>query len=44
MQSWDITAPHTPQILSSSDDARAIVLDLPAGEGLQEHEVHERAS
>jgi quercetin dioxygenase-like cupin family protein len=47
MHSWDIrtldTKPHTPQILSSSEDARAIVLDLPAGERLQDHEVHERA-
>jgi redox-sensitive bicupin YhaK (pirin superfamily) len=29
--------------VSSTDDARAIVLHLPAGESLQEHEVHERA-
>lgn len=47
MQSWDInaldSAPHTPNILSSSDDARVIVLDLPASERLREHEVHERA-
>jgi quercetin dioxygenase-like cupin family protein len=47
MQSWDLKAveaePHQPQILASADDARTIVLDLPAGEELQEHEVHERA-
>jgi quercetin dioxygenase-like cupin family protein len=47
MQSWDLTTveaePHQPQILASADDARTIVLDLPAGEELQEHEVHERA-
>jgi quercetin dioxygenase-like cupin family protein len=31
-----------PEILSSSNEARAIVLDLAAGESLAEHEVHER--
>jgi len=47
MKSWDIKAldakPHRPHIVSSSQDARAIVLHLPAGERLQDHEVHERA-
>ncbi len=47
MKSWEIdtldTKPHMPHILSSSTDARAIVLHLPAGERLQEHEVRERA-
>lgn len=47
MQSWNLKAedaePHEPQILSTADDARAILLHLPAGEQLQEHEVHERA-
>ena len=47
MESWDLPAveaePHQPRILSSRDDARTIVLQLPAGEELQEHEVHERA-
>lgn len=47
MQSWDLKAveaePHQPLILASADDARTIVLHLPAGEELQEHEVHERA-
>jgi quercetin dioxygenase-like cupin family protein len=47
MESWDLRAvevdPHEPQILSSAEDARAVVLNLPAGEELQEHEVHERA-
>jgi quercetin dioxygenase-like cupin family protein len=32
-----------PEILSSSEAARAIALDLAAGETLAEHEVHERA-
>jgi len=35
--------PHEPQILSSAGDARTVLLHLPAGEELQEHEVHERA-
>ena len=47
MKSWDlrtVEAPaHEPQILATADDARAIVLNLPAGEQLQEHEVYERA-
>jgi hypothetical protein len=47
MKSWDLRSvaaePHEPRILSSAEDARAIVLNLPAGEELQEHEVHERA-
>lgn len=47
MKSWDLRSvaaeAHEPRILSSAEDARAIVLNLPAGEELQEHEVHERA-
>lgn len=47
MNSWDLRAlplrPHSPEILSSSDDARAIALEIPAGESLQDHQVHERA-
>ena len=47
MRSWDLKTveaePHEPQILSTADDARAILLSLPAGEELQEHEVHEHA-
>ncbi|HEX6780543.1 MAG TPA: hypothetical protein VF125_00785 [Solirubrobacterales bacterium] len=47
MESWDLTTvevePHQPRILASAEDARTIVLQLPAGEELQEHEVHERA-
>jgi quercetin dioxygenase-like cupin family protein len=44
---WDITgldvAPHAPAIISTTGDSRAIVLELPAGESLNEHQVHERA-
>jgi len=47
MESWDLTTvdvePRQPRILASADDARTIVLRLPAGEEMQEHEVHERA-
>jgi len=47
VNSWELGVidlkPRLPEILSSSDAARAIVLDLEAGESLSEHEVHERA-
>ena len=47
MRDWDLKSieaePHKPVILASAEDARTIVLRLPAGEELQEHEVHERA-
>ena len=46
-QHWDLNdlevQPHAPVVLSSTDEARTIVLQLPAGEALQEHQVHERA-
>lgn len=47
MNSWDLKAldlkPRLPEILSSSEAARVVALDLAAGESLAEHEVHERA-
>jgi redox-sensitive bicupin YhaK (pirin superfamily) len=47
MRSWDISTldvqPHQPAVLDSEDEGRAIVINLPAGERLQEHQVHERA-
>lgn len=47
MRSWKLSEldlkPRLPEIISSSGDGRAIVLDLASGEGLAEHEVHERA-
>jgi quercetin dioxygenase-like cupin family protein len=48
MDTWDIRSldvqPHHPQVLRSDDGAaRAIAIQLPAGEQLQEHEVHEHA-
>jgi quercetin dioxygenase-like cupin family protein len=47
MEHWDLAGlevePHKPQILHSSrGEARSIALHLPAGEELQDHEVHER--
>lgn len=47
MESWDTRTlqiePHHPQVLRSDDEVRAIAIHLPAGEQLQEHQVHERA-
>ena len=48
MDHWDLTAldvqPHQPKILHSTrGDARSIAISLPAGEALDDHEVHERA-
>jgi quercetin dioxygenase-like cupin family protein len=47
VDSWDIASldvrPHNPVVLRSDDEARAIAINLPAGEVLQEHQVHERA-
>lgn len=47
MQIWDTLGldieAHRPHIVSSTDAARAILIQLPAGEGLSEHVVHERA-
>jgi quercetin dioxygenase-like cupin family protein len=47
MDTWDIasldTEPHHPKVLRSDDETRVIAINLPAGEDLQEHQVHERA-
>lgn len=47
MENWNLKhlswTPHTPEILSSTEEGRAIVLDLPAGGTLQDHQVHEGA-
>ena len=47
MDSWDIASldvePRQPQVLRSDEETRAITINLPAGEELQEHQVHERA-
>jgi quercetin dioxygenase-like cupin family protein len=47
VQTWDTRSlavePHHPQVLQSDGEGRTIVINLPAGEELQEHQVHERA-
>src|SRR3954469_14293566 len=47
MQSWNLqeidVQAHKPQVLGSDDEGRVIVLEIPAGEAMQEHQVHERA-
>jgi redox-sensitive bicupin YhaK (pirin superfamily) len=47
METWDIAAidvqPHQPEVLRSDDETRVIAINLPAGEALSEHQVHERA-
>ncbi|MCD6726153.1 MAG: cupin domain-containing protein [Solirubrobacteraceae bacterium] len=47
MNSWNLVTAdvdrHRPRILATPGEGRAILLSLPAGERLHEHEVHERA-
>jgi quercetin dioxygenase-like cupin family protein len=47
MKNWNINElalePYAPQILSSTEDARAIAIAIPAGASMQDHQVHERA-
>ncbi len=47
MQTWDINDidvdQHHPAVLVSKPEGRAIVLELPKGQQLQEHQVHERS-
>jgi quercetin dioxygenase-like cupin family protein len=47
VQTWDVRSldiePHFPQVLNSDEEGRAIVINLPAGEQLQQHQVHERS-
>jgi quercetin dioxygenase-like cupin family protein len=47
MDTWDVVSlevqPHRPEVLRSDDEGRVIAINLPAGEALQEHQVHERA-
>lgn len=47
MESWNVASltirPHAPEILSTGPGGRAIALELPAGESLQEHQVREHA-
>ena len=47
MQRWDLrevgVEPHRPEVLHSEGEGRTILISLPSGEALQEHQVHERA-
>jgi redox-sensitive bicupin YhaK (pirin superfamily) len=47
MRTWKISEldveAHQPVVLDSEDEGRVIVIQLPAGERLSEHQVHERA-
>lgn len=47
METWDITSldvePHHPQVLRSDEGGRAIAINLPSGEQMQEHQTHESA-
>jgi len=38
-----VVDPHLPLVLRSDEETRVIAIHLPAGEELQEHQVHERA-
>jgi len=47
VQHWDLSsldvAAHQPQVVHTEGEGRTIVIQLPAGEALQDHQVHERA-
>jgi quercetin dioxygenase-like cupin family protein len=46
LETWDIATldvqPHKPEILRTDKEARVIVIQLPAGERMQDHQTHER--
>jgi quercetin dioxygenase-like cupin family protein len=47
MDTWDIAKlpvqPHKPEVLRSDDETRVIAINLPGGDALKQHQVHERA-
>jgi quercetin dioxygenase-like cupin family protein len=47
MDTWDIASleiqSHQPEVLRSDEETRVIGINLPAGDALKEHQVHERA-
>jgi quercetin dioxygenase-like cupin family protein len=47
MKAWNVSEmdveAHHPLVLDSAEEGRLIVIELPAGEEMQEHRVHERA-
>jgi quercetin dioxygenase-like cupin family protein len=48
LESWDIRSldieVHKPKVLKTDGEARVIAINLPAGEALDDHQVHEHAS
>lgn len=48
MKFWDLTEhqvePHKPEILGSSEEGRAVLVNLPAGHEMGDHQVRERAT
>jgi quercetin dioxygenase-like cupin family protein len=47
METWHVLdlvlEAHHPQVLRSDAETRVVAIQLPAGEQLQEHQVHERS-
>jgi quercetin dioxygenase-like cupin family protein len=47
VETWDVNSlelePHLPQVLRSDSEGRTILINLPAGDRLGEHQVHERS-
>jgi quercetin dioxygenase-like cupin family protein len=47
LDSWDLAGldveAHHPLVIESDPEGRAILIELPAGEALRDHRVHERA-
>jgi quercetin dioxygenase-like cupin family protein len=47
MDTWNVAElpiePHQPQVLRSADETRVIAINLPSGDELGEHQVHEHA-
>jgi quercetin dioxygenase-like cupin family protein len=48
MKVWDLTGlevePRKPKVIGASEEGRAILVNLPAGDSLSEHQVRERAT
>jgi quercetin dioxygenase-like cupin family protein len=47
MEIWNLTdydvEPHQPQVLGTTGEGRAVLINLPAGDSLPDHHVRERA-
>jgi quercetin dioxygenase-like cupin family protein len=48
MKVWNLTEhevePRKPKVIGASEEGRAILVNLPAGDSLSEHQVRERAT